>query len=595
MKKKLLYLIISLFCLTACEEALVAIPDSRINDYALYDAQGGFHRLSTYNDSKAIVLFVQGNGCPIVRNALSDFHKIVDDYQPKDVTFFMINSNMQDSRNTIAKEASDFNLKVPVLHDATQLIADALDISITAEAIILDPTTREIIFRGPLNNRLDYETQKSKPTETYLRDALDAILINQIPVSKQEVTRGCRVTRRHTIEKDTLTFTKDIAPILTNHCVRCHVDGGVAPWSMTDYDKIVGWSAMIEQVILSKRMPPWKADPTIGTFKNTFEIAEEDRRKLVRWIKNGMSYGEGNDPLKALAPKDALVLETTMVPDTTIVLKKEIIPANGFINYRHQKIKLDFPEGKWLAGVTIEAGNNKVVHHSTLSSSIRPKLAVDRPERPWIDNLIAVVLSGASNTIIYPESSGVYIAPDNTLIVQTHYTTTGKKEEDITKIHLYYHKEKPKKQYFPLAISTYDFKIKPFSKNTQIVAQDKITEDIFVHSVLPHMHYRGKSMKLTATKPDGEIIDLISVPDYNFNWQLLYTYEEPLFLPKGSIIKAVGFYDNSFQNPLNPDPTKELSFGYQSTDEMFNTSVNYTIADEIPVSSTDTINNTSYK
>jgi hypothetical protein len=362
---------------------------------------------------------------------------------------------------------------------------------------------------------------------------------------------------------------------------------------MTDYDKIVGWSAMIEQVILSKRMPPWKADPTIGTFKNTFEIAEEDRRKLVRWIKDGMSYGEGDDPLKSLTPEEALVAETTMVPDTTIVLKKEIIPASGFINYRHQKIKLDFPEGKWLAGVTIEAGNNKVVHHSTLSSSIRPKLAVDRPERPWIDNLIAVVLSGASNTIIYPESSGVYIAPDNTLIVQTHYTTTGKKEEDVTKIHLYYHKEKPEKQYFPLAISTYDFTIKPFSKNTQIIAQDTITENILIHSVLPHMHYRGKSMKLTATKPDGEIIDLISVPDYNFNWQLLYTYEEPLFLPKGSIIKAVGLYDNSFQNPLNPDPSKELSFGYQSTDEMFNTSVNYTIADEIPVSSTDTINNTS--
>ncbi len=579
MRKKFLYIVIGLFSLIACKEAPIAIPDSRINDYALYDTHGGFHRLSTYNDSKAIVLFVQGNGCPIVRNALSDFHEIVDDYQSKEVTFFMINSNMQDSRNTIAKEASDFNLEVPVLHDDAQLIADALDIKITAEAIVLHPTTRTIIFRGPLNNRLDYETQKTKPTETYLRDALDAILENQAPISKQEVTRGCRVTRRNIIEKDTLTFTKDIAPILTNHCVRCHIDGGVAPWSMTDYDKIVGWSAMIEQVMLSKRMPPWKADPTIGSFNNTFELAEKDRRKLVRWINDGMSYGEGDDPLKTLTPKQALIPETSLVPDTTIVLKKEIIPATGIIDYRHQRIKLSLPEGKWLAGVTIVPGNPKVVHHSTLASSSKPRLVVDRPERQWIDNLIAVVASGTSKSTIFPEGSGIYIDKNIELILQTHYTTIGKEEEDISKIHLYFHDEKPEKEYYSLGVFSDEFKIKPYKKRTPIIAQDKITEDVYVHSIFPHMHFRGKQMKITATKPDGSVIDLISVPDFDFNWQLVYNYETPILLPKGTVIKADGVFDNSFQNPLNPDPSKEVIFGYQSSDEMFMGLVNYTIAD----------------
>ncbi|MEP0265942.1 cytochrome c, partial [Dokdonia sp.] len=429
------------------------------------------------------------------------------------------------------------------------------------------------------NNRLDYETQKSKPTETYLRDALDAILSNQIAISKQQVTRGCRVTRRRTIEKDTLTFTKDVAPILTNHCVRCHVDGGVAPWSMTDYDKIVGWSAMIEQVMLSKRMPPWKADPTIGTFKNTFEIAEEDRRKLVRWIKDGMSYGEGDDPLKALTPKEALVPETTMIPDTTIVLKKEIIPANGVIDYRHQRIKLNLPEGKWLAGVTIVPGNPKIVHHATLASSSKPKLAVDRPERQWIDNLIAVVASGTSKSTIFPNGSGIYIDKNIELIIQTHYTTIGKEEEDITKIHLYFHDEKPEKEYFSLGVFSDDFKIKPYEKSTPIIAEDKITKDVYVHSIFPHMHFRGKQMKIIATKPDGSVIDLISVPDFDFNWQLVYNYKTPILLPKGTVIKAAGIFDNSFQNPLNPDPSKEVIFGYQSSDEMFMGLVNYTIAD----------------
>lgn len=580
MRKKLLYLVLSLFCIVACQETIpTAIPDGRINDYALYDTQGGFHRLSTYNDSKAIVLFVQGNGCPIVRNALSDFHEIVDDYQSKDITFFMINSNMQDSRSTIASEVSDFKFEVPVLHDDAQLLADALDINITAEALVLNPTTRKIIFRGPLNNRLDYETQKSKPTETYLRDVLDSILLNLTPISKQEVARGCRVTRRHTIEKDTLTFTKDIAPILTDHCVRCHVDGGVAPWSMTDYDKIVGWSAMIEQVMLSKRMPPWKADPTIGSFSNTFGIEEKDRRKLVRWINEGMDYGTGDDPLKALTPEKALIPETTLVPDTTIVLKKEIIPATGIIDYRHQRIKLNLPEGKWLAGVTIVPGNPKIVHHATLASSSKPRLVVDRPERQWIDNLIAVVASGTSKSTIFPNGSGIYIDKNIELILQTHYTTIGREEEDISKIHLYFHDEKPEKQYYSLGVFSDEFKIKPYKKKTPIIAQDKITEDVYVHSIFPHMHFRGKQMKITATKPDGSVIDLISVPDFDFNWQLVYNYETPILLPKGTVIKADGLFDNSFQNPLNPDPSKEVIFGYQSSDEMFMGLVNYTIAD----------------
>lgn len=579
MIKKLLYIVICSTLFTSCKDAPVAIPDGRVNDYALYDAQGGFHRLSTYNDSKAIVLFVQGNGCPIVRNALKDFHDIVDDYQSEGITFFMINSNIQDSRSTVSKEANEYAFEVPVLHDNAQLIADALDITITAEAIVLHPVSREIIFRGPLNNRLDYETQKSTPTETYLRDALDAIIINQAPISKQQMTRGCKVTRRHTIEKDTLTFTKDIAPILTNHCVRCHVDGGVAPWSMTDYKKIVGWSAMIEQVMISQRMPPWKADPTIGSFDNSFALSEVNRRKIVNWIKQGMTYGDGDDPLQELTPETALIPETAMIPDTTIVLQKEIIPATGLIDYRHQKIQLNLPEGKWLAGVTIVPGNPKTVHHSTLASTSKPRLVVDRPERQWIDNLIAVVASGTSKSTIFPEGSGIFIDNDNALILQTHYVTTGKEEEDVTKIHLYYHKEKPEKQYFSLGVFSDDFKIKPYKQYTPAIAEDKITEDVYVHSIFPHMHFRGKEMKITATKPDGEVVDLISVPDFNFNWQLVFNYTAPIRLPKGTIIRAEGVFDNSFQNPLNPDPSKEVIFGYQSSDEMFMGLVNYTIAD----------------
>jgi len=338
---------------------------------------------------------------------------------------------------------------------------------------------------------------------------------------------------------------------------------------------------MMEQVLLSRRMPPWKADPFIGSFSNSFELPEEKRRAIIRWINSGMIYGEGNDPLVETMKLLENQVAFSRKPDTTIILKKEIIPATGIIDYRHQKVSIGNKTDKWLAGVRIESSNVKVVHHATLVSNIKTKLAVNRPERPWIDNLIAVYLSGFSQTTIFPDNSGIHIAPGNHLILQTHFTVTGKEEENVTKIHLYFHKEKPEKKFFPLAVATYDISIEPYSKETVIKAEDQITEDILVHSVLPHMHYRGKSVKIWATKPDGTIVNLISVSDYDFNWQFLYSYKEPIFLPKGSIIRTEGVYDNSFQNPLNPDPSKKLKFGYQSTDEMFNTSINYTLYQKI--------------
>ena len=526
---------------------------------------------------------MQGNGCPIVRNILSDFNTIVEEYNDKSFKFFMINSNTQDSRNLIKKESGDFKFQVPVLSDQNQLIADILDITITSEVLILHPTTREILYRGPVNNRLDYGSQVSHPTETYLRDALEAILIDNVPVSKLNKTRGCKVTRRSSLEKDTLSYTKDIALILKDQCIRCHTEGGVAPWAMTDYNTVKGWSAMIEQVLISQRMPPWKADPEIGSFKNSFALSDQKRRKIIRWIRDGMQYGEGKDPLTILDKNAIKTSFNNRVPDTIITLKKEIIPATGILEYRHQKINLDLPEGKWLSGVSLVPGKPQVTHHVTLASSNKPKLVVDRPERPWIDNLIAVVASGTSKTTLFPENSGIYLDPDTELIVQTHYTTIGVEEEDTSQIELYYSNEKPEKEFFSLGVFTADFEIEAYKKFTPAFASDTLNQDINVHSVFPHMHFRGKQMKITATLPDKSVIDIISVPDFDFNWQLVYYLEQPLFLPKGTIISAKGHFDNSYQNPLNVDPTKEVTFGYQSSDEMFMGLINYTLSDKIIV------------
>jgi len=572
--------LIVLVFVAACNNDPKPIADSRKKDYALYDEQGNFHRLSYYNDAKAIVLLVQGNGCPIVRNVITDFNTVVSDYTEKGVSFFMINSNLQDDKEAILKEATAFDFSVPVLKDNAQLIADELNINTTAEAFILHPTTREILYRGPINDRLDYEAQKNAPSNTFLRDALDAVIKGKRVKSQQEVTRGCTVTRRSKIEKNAppLTYTDDIAPILVNKCATCHHENGIAPWAMTDYQTINGWSAMIKEVLLSKRMPPWKADPTIGEFRNSFALEDTNARKIISWIDNGMPLGQGADPLQAISPySDEWKYGT---PDKVITLSSEKIPATGVISYRYQNISLNLPEDKWLRGVEIKPGNAKVVHHIVVTNTNRNQKSpiTDRKIRKWTDNYIALS-AGADQATIFPDSTGVFVPKNSELTIQIHYTTTGKEEVDQTSIGFYYHEATPPKEFYSLSPSNNDFLIPPFGKNVPLIAQDTIQKDIKIHYVVPHMHYRGKSIKFSVVLPDGSKKTIVSVPDFSFNWQWLYQLKEPVFVPKGSVILVEGIYDNTFQNSLNPDPSQELSYGIQSTDEMLIGFFNYTLAE----------------
>lgn len=572
-----LLIIFSFTLLISCEEKPQPVSDSRVNDYALYDESDNFHRLSFYNNNKAIVLFVQGNGCPIVRNAISDYHEIATEYQEKGFKFFMINSNIQDNRKSIKKEADSYNFKIPVLVDSAQLLADELDITITGEIIVLHPTDRSILYRGPINDRLDYESQKDKINNHYLKKTLDQLLLNEVIVENEIPAKGCKVTRLSSTEKENhLTYTKDIAPILADRCVKCHNENGIAPWAMSDYNMVNGWSSMMKEVLISKRMPPWSADPEIGEFKNSLVIEDSNLRKVIRWIKEGRTYGEGKDTLKTIKP--ASYVWKKGIPDTIIQLKTEKIPATGIVPYRFQKFTLDLPKDSYLKAVEIQPGNAKVVHHITLNKARKPQFlpAFNRKEIKHIDSYIAFSAS-EDNLTEFPEGTGYFIEKDNKLVVQIHYATTGKEEIDQTKIGLYFHDEKPEKEMFSLGTSNYIFEIPSYGENIAVTATDTVAQDIKMYFLSPHMHYRGKSTTVSIEYPNGKKEKIISVGDYNFNWQRFYKFKEPLFIPKGSVIKVDSIFDNTFQNSFNPDPSKDLKFGRQSLDEMMIAFFNYTI------------------
>jgi peroxiredoxin len=590
MKKLSLYSgILATICLTffffACNQDIQRtakkVTDVEVPNFGLYDNHGGFHRLHYYDEAPAIVLFVQGNKCPIVRNAFTDFQKIESEFEARGVKFFMINSNIQDTRESVAAEMASYKVNTPVLVDEDQLVADALDLDITAEAFVINPKDWSIAYRGPINDRIGYESQKNDASKHYLKEAISATIGNN-PVENSFVnTKGCAIARKSKHEGgDELTYTDDIAPIFLDNCYSCHQEGGIAPWAMEGFPAVYGWSAMIKQVLLEDRMPPWQADPHYESFKDDLSLTAEEKRKIISWIDNGMKKGEGEDVLAEASPNAS---EWTLgEPDYVIELNTEDIPATGIIDYRYQTHKLPFDKDVYLSAYQVLPGNPNVLHH-ILANVEYPKgedFPVKERKSPWLDGILFGWAPGGTPDV-FPKNSGRKIPAGSAIHFQNHYTTSGKAESDGSKIGLYFVKDDvPEKEFITVGPANFNIKIPPHAAEAAFKAEHIFEKDVTLYQSFPHMHYRGKSMNFVLEFPDGTSRKVLNVPGYNFNWQRFYSYENPISIPAGSKMIVNAVFDNSEQNEFNPDPTKTLYFGQQTFDEMLVGYLSYTVDEE---------------
>lgn len=571
---KILSIGLFLFCF-ACQqdsESPQTIEDfeTELSNFALYDHKGDFHELYYKSDASAVVLFIHGNACPIVRNAIPDLKKIRESYAAKGVEFLLLNSNLQDNRAAIAEEADEFDMDFPILVDEAQLVAEMLQLKRTAETIVLDPATWEIIYRGPISDRIGYESQKPKAKHTYLIDALDAQLKGEVPSVQYQKGKGCLIKLKH---KDrakfaNISYEHDVAPILLDKCVQCHVEGGIAPWAMTDYEQINGWSHMIREVLRVKRMPPWQADPEVGHFANDLSLTNKELQTLVHWIDAGAEKDSDNDPLKAYQPTlDEWVLGK---PDWEITLNKEVVPATGVIDYRYQEFEVGLDKDVWATAIQVKPDNKAVLHH-LLVSVIYPdgfKEPINRSVSPWLDGVFASWAPGGLDVEKFPKNTGRVLPKGSKLHFQLHYTTNGKEEVDQSKIGIYYTDKEPAKEFLIAGPRNFEILIPPNEDTYKNQTTKVFDQEITLFGLAPHMHFRGKSMKYTAVYPSGEEEVLLNVPNYSFNWQRYYNLKNPKVLPAGTKIVIDAAFDNSDKNSFNPDPSKSVHWGDFSFDEM---------------------------
>ena len=543
----------------------LGVQAAPVDNFSLLDHRGAAHELHYYSDAAAIVLIVQGNGCPIVRNALADYRAVSDAYASRGVRFLMINANLQDDREAIAAEAAEWDIPYPILVDETQLVGESLGLTRTAEVLVIDPSDWRIVYRGAVNDRLGYERQKTAAEHHYLRDALDAVLEGATPDIAGQPAKGCLMNfPGNEADHAEIAYSDVIAPLLQENCVQCHRPGGIGPWAMTSYQMVRGFAPMIREVIRTRRMPPWHADPHVGSWSNDKGLTVAERQTLVHWVEAGAPRGDGPDPLaQTAAPAPEWALGE---PDVVIDIPAFDVAASGVVDYQFHVAPNPLDRDVWVRAMDVQPGVTEVVHH-VLVGTTEAGAPVKYSSESLMNNYLGGYAPGVEPREL-PEGTGVFVPKGTGFMFQMHYTPYGKAVTDRSRLGLYLYDEPPANFLRHSVVLKPTIRIPPNAKEHAETAYFEFHREATLYTVLPHSHYRGKSSTFELVHPGGERELILSVPDYDFNWQRGYDFATPRLIAPGTRLVHTTVYDNSAQNPGNPDPTREVPWGLQSHDEM---------------------------
>lgn len=563
----LLSLALLLLSSTAAADTLTA------DNFVLIDNQGKAQELYYHGDDKAVVIVAQGNGCQIVRSNLEDLKSIRKDYANQGVEILMLNANMQDSRAKIVAEAEEWGNDFAIMKDRTQIIARSLKLSRTGEVLIIDPRNWQVVYRGPLSDRVDFERQKNKANKRYVRDTLDALIAGKKVTPRTVNSPGC-IINYDDIDPAKISYSETIAPILKENCVACHVQGGIAPWAMSEYAMIKGFAPMIREVVRTKRMPPWHADPEIGHWRNDVGMSDQDNKTLIAWIEAGAPRGEGDDPLKQIQPHENLW--TLGEPDLIIDIPAFEIPATGTVDYQFPNVPNPYDRDVWVVAAEVIPGDPKAVHHILAGSS--EKQPQGRLSEIFENFIITYAPGNEASSM--PAGTGVFVPKGGVYQFQMHYTPYGKKAVDRSRIGLHFSDKPPANFYREQVIVNFELAIPANTEQHEERAYFMFDKDAEIHALFPHSHYRGVSSTFEIQYPDGNVETILSVPNYDFNWQRTYQFTEPKPVPAGSRVVHRTIYNNSAKNRGNPAPDEIVYWGLQSEQEMLYGSVGYSWVNE---------------
>ncbi|MFK7766691.1 MAG: redoxin domain-containing protein [Mariniblastus sp.] len=543
-------------------------------EFELKDFEGKPWKSSELKSKAVAVVFV-GVECPLVKLYAPRLSKLKSELG--ELQIIAVNSNRHDSISDIAKFAKANNVTFPLLKDPANRVADLFGAERTPQVFLFN-AQRKLVYSGAIDDQYTYGRQKDKVEKTYLKDAVESVIKGESPAIASTKPDGCIIGRvLAASENSEVTYANQVSRILNAHCVNCHRSGEVAPFSLTDYEEVVGWAEMINEVVAERRMPPWHADPKHGKFKNDISLTKKQREQINTWVENGAPMG---DPKNLPEPPTFVEGWGMGEPDLVVPMSKKPfkVKATGVLEYKHFVVDPGFKEDKWITAAECRIGNRAVVHHMIVAADEGRngrKSPHERIRSEWI-----TATAPGSPPMILPEGYAKFIPAGSKLVFQLHYTPNGTAQTDISSVGFKFADPKTvRKIVSTREIMTKEFTIPAGAGNHKVEVSHTILKDVVMLSLFPHMHLRGKSFRYTA-KYDGKEEILLDVPNYDFNWQNGYELEEPRLFKAGTEIVCTAHFDNSAENFANPAPDKDVYWGDQTFEEMMIGYVNVALADQ---------------
>jgi len=382
---------------------------------------------------------------------------------------------------------------------------------------------------------------------------------------------------------DVPTYSKDVAPIIQKNCQVCHRPGEAGPFPMLNYRQVRPWAQAMKVAVQSGKMPPWFADPRYGHFSNAMSLTPAEKETLAKWADAGAPEG---DPKDLPPPVDWVAGWQIGKPDKVYELPVPYdVPASGVIDYQHVIVPTGFTQDLWVQAAEVRPTDRMVVHH-IIAFVREPNSNWFRDQKPGVfftapqvktkeqpdtsalpSDFLVGYAPGQPAEILRPGQAKL-IKAGSDIIFQVHYTPHGHATKDQSRLGIIFSKEPPQERVLTLSATNGTFKIPPGDPNYRVDSDFTVGTDVKLSGLHPHMHGRGKDFEYRVVLPSGESKTLLSVPHYDWHWQNWYNLSDPIAIPKGSKIECTAHFDNSANNPENADPTKEVTWGEQTWDEM---------------------------
>ncbi len=531
----------------------------RVGDFALLDQHGEFHQISRYQHRKAVVMMSYQPSCSSLSESVDYLSELNAKFASQDVEFVLLDASGSDR-----SEALNLDMSLPLLNDAAQLVTAALQIEQGGEVLVFNPERLSLFYRGAANSSLD--------------DTLEALLAGDVRDTVKNEVAGCAIDfpMREKLLADPPDYSTEVAPIIVDNCSECHRWGGAGPFALDSYTSLLGWSPMIREVLLNKRMPPMQVDPAIGHTTSAQYLSANTLQTLVHWMDAGAPRGDNPvDPLE-LVPTQKIFEWELGEPDFIVETPANEIDAVGIQDYLYTEETLPLDRDVWVRAFQYNPGKETVLHHlMTFISPADEDFWGDEAENEISTRrFLGSFIPGNNPATVFDEGTGIFIPKGHKLSLQFHYVTNGLATTDETSIGLYFYDEPPEKELLTKAISP-RFVIEPLDPNHAMQASYEFEKPVVITSLRARMNFRGKKMKFAVQTAGGKMRDVLSIPAYNYGWQPHYHLSEDLNLDAGDSIHVIGAFDNSYSNPFNPDPSEEVTFGLESYDEMFTGYVTY--------------------